>query len=869
MPTPAHLTEARPPLLRRFSACASVAGPGDTCLVHAGTYRETVSPRTSGTAVAPVRFVVADGECATVTGAEPLGVGFASAGGNVWTAPVAAPIQQMFSADTMIWEAQWPNRTPGALFDVPKGRTGQGTGVFPAADGGTTSIIVDPNIPPGDWTGATVFILPGYRWQSDSRPVAAYDSATHTLTLDTTVAWAETATQPIPANEYYLFGSTLALDAQDEWVVTPASPDAAQPYLLSYYSTDDPSNHSLEYKAREYAFDVAASNVEIVGFHVFGAAVRLTGNGDVVDSLSIEYPTHLRSFDAYYTEGDVNRIVGDDNIWKNTIVEKSGSAGLIVAGNGNVVENDIANDIAYEATDHAGFDMDDWQQSYTGNVFAYDTVARSGRAGIFQYGAQAGRVLYNRVSDWALLTNDMGGIYAWGTDGQGTEIAYNDVGGSSAFWSNGIYLDDRTKHFIAHHNYVHDSKFYGFCIKEDNEYLSNTFENVGTPFLVSEDNQNNVWENTSLAEVRNDLSDGTVLLRVGILPTVVTDYGYFESQVHLTGDWQHVTIPFASLAQPKWFVQEPFDLTSVQQIAFTPWTNGDFELDLDNIQLEGNSTLTVDDFETPGAANGLGGNAWGGSSGDGGTVSSFGVLTYPDGGPADSTRYAAFGGFIVLGDNTYAVVTEGANGADLSGYTQLSFDVRGSMRGLRVLATGGSPAQDHNDSCAFTGMEVPACAVGAGVTIVGVSQGTDGGVPDLGAYAAGATPWPTGAQRPNDPTVCGKLPDLDASLPPALVNPWADAGGDATTDVASGDGAADDSGREGDVGAMTDDGGPRGEGGASGGCGCRVGSAQGALGEASGGAALASGAALALMARKRRGAHGRRAARNADRSAAR
>jgi hypothetical protein len=825
-----------------ISACAAVAGPGDTCRVHAGTYRETISPKTNGTTTAPVRFVVADGECATVSGTEPLGVAFTNAGGNVWTAPVPAPIDQMFSGGAMIWEAQWPNRTPGALFDVPKARTGQGTGVFATADGGTTSILVDPNLPAGDWTGATVFILPGDRWQSDSRPVLAYDVASHTLTLDTTVPWAEKATQPIPANEYYLFGSTLALDVQDEWVVSAAAAGATQPYVLSYFSADDPANHGLEYKSRAYAFDVAATNVEIVGFHVFGAAVRVTGNGNVVDSIAIEYPTHLRSFDAYYTDGEVNRIVGDDNVWKNTIIEKSGSAGLIVAGNGNTIENNIANDVAYQATNHAGFDMDDWQKSYVGNVFAYNTVARSGRSGIFQYGARGGRVLMNRVSNWALLTNDMGGIYAWGTDGQGTEIAYNDVGGSSAFWSNGIYLDDRTKHFIAHHNYVHDSTFYGFCIKEENLYVSNTIANVGTPFLVSEDNQNNVWENTNRAQVRNDLADGTMLLRVGILPTVVTDYGYFEAPVHVTGYWQHVVIPIASMAQPKWFVQKPFDLTSVQQIAFTPWTNGDFEVDLDNIQLQGSSSLTVDDFESPGAANGLGGYAWGGSSGDGGTASSFATLTYPAGGPPGSTRYAAFAGTIVLGDNTWAVVTEGAGGTNLSGYTQLSFDVRGAMRGLRVLATGGSPVQDHDDSCSLSGTQVPACAIGAGAIVPGIAQGADGGPPDLGAFTSGEPPWPAGAQRPNDPTLCGKLPDIDAALPPPVPNPWADAGNaDAALDGAS---AADATLGAADSGA--DGGTSAGALGGSPGCGCHVGSAPATSGVS------VIGMVAAMLARRRR-----------------
>ena len=76
-------------------------------------------------------------------------------------------IEQLFSNGIMIREAQWPNRTPGVLFDAPKGIAGQGIGVITAADGSSVSRLVDPNIPAGDWTGATVFILPGSRRESD------------------------------------------------------------------------------------------------------------------------------------------------------------------------------------------------------------------------------------------------------------------------------------------------------------------------------------------------------------------------------------------------------------------------------------------------------------------------------------------------------------------------------------------------------------------------------------------------------------------------------------------------------------------------------------------------------------------------------
>lgn len=791
-----------------LSACASLAKAGDTCTTHAGTYRETVTLRASGTATAPIRFEVAAGECVTVTGADPFTAPFTNLQGDVWSAPVTGDIQQMFSNGAMIWEAQWPNRTPSVVFDVPKGITAQGTGVQTVDDGSAT-YLVDPNIPAGDWTGAMVFILPGSRWQSDSRAVSAYDPATHTLTLDTTVPWAEKSTQPIPSNQYYLYGSPLALDAQDEWVVSKGN--------LLYYSSDDPGKHGLEAKTRPYAFDITGSYVEIVGFHVFGAAVRATGDHNTIDSLSIEYPTHLRSFNAYYTEGDINRITGDFNVWKNSIIQKSGSSGLGVAGNQNRIENNIVTDAVYQATNRGALDVNDWQKSYQGNLFLYNTVTRSGRAGIFQAGAANGRVMFNKVSHWALLTNDMGGIYSWGTDGQGGEIAYNELSDVTAFWANGIYLDDKVKHFIAHHNYVHDSTFYAFNIKEENEYFNNTMANVGTPFQIGKNFQTGQWEHTDLAQVKNNLTDGTLLVRVGILPTnVAADFSYFEAQVHATADWQHVVIPFASMGQPLWFTQVPFDLTAVHQIAFTPSTNGDFQMDLDNIRLEGATSLVVDDFESASALNGLGGSPWGGGAGDGVSLTS-GNLTFATGGPGTSTKYASFTGSMVFGDSSWGLFNESVPDKDLSSYTAISFDIRGGIKDFKVLASGGSPLQSHNATCSFLGSTVPSCALDQGAVLAGVTDGFGGAAPDIGAFESTSPPWVAGAVRSADSSICGKIADMAYTLPPRAPNPWQDAGAvdaGATMDAGPADASAD-----GSADASLPDGTSVSP---AGGCGCRV-----------------------------------------------
>lgn len=750
-----------------ISACARIALPGDTCRVHSGIYRETVSPANSGREKDPIRFEVAPGECATVSGADLVTERFQRERGSLWVAQVADPVEQMFSRGEMIWEGQWPNRTRGLLFEAPRAVAAQGTGVHAVGDA-SVSTIVDPTIPDGDWTGALVYILPGSRWQSDSRPVSAYDPQTHTLTLDTTIPWAEASIRPMPTNQYFLYNSKLTLDVQDEWFW--------QDGRLYYYSLDDPSRHKLEYKKRAFGFDVTASYVEIAGFRVFGSAVRLNGQHNTVDSVVVEYSSHLRSFNAYYTEGDVNIILGDDNVWKNSEIAKSGSAGLIIRGNRNLVVNNVVTDTTYQATNHAGIEIPDQFRPYDGNQILFNTVTRSGRSGIYLYGAQNSRVLYNKVTEYALLTNDMGGIYAWGADGKNTEIAYNEVGYNKAFWGNGIYLDDNTKHFVVHHNYVHDSDFFGFTIKNENYFFNNTLARVGAPFLIDKNFQLDQWQNTALARVENNLTDGAFLVRFGVLPTIVQDYGYFETPIHVTPEWRHHDISFSSLEQAGWSIQTPFDLTSVAAIDFTPWVNGAFELEIDNIRLEGPSPLMLDDFEA-GDRNALGGERWAGGSGDG--VTSTGMsMTLVDGGSSPrSRRHARIDGVMIQGWDPVAYISWGEvneylPGSDLSAYTGISFDVRGRMKDFRVLAIdGNSPIQSHNAAGPF-----PWVALDKGVAIDGITDPFHGAAPDIGAFEQGRRRVAPGAVRGpragREGCRCKVTPDIPLELPPRAPSPW-------------------------------------------------------------------------------------------------
>ena len=77
---------------KTLGQAAAKVGPGDTVLIHSGTYRERVAVKVSGTAQAPIRFVAAPGEHVVVTGADRL---------TAW--------QQANTAQP-VYRAPWPHR---------------------------------------------------------------------------------------------------------------------------------------------------------------------------------------------------------------------------------------------------------------------------------------------------------------------------------------------------------------------------------------------------------------------------------------------------------------------------------------------------------------------------------------------------------------------------------------------------------------------------------------------------------------------------------------------------------------------------------------------------------------------------------------
>lgn len=742
---------------RSIQHCADQAQPGDVCRVHSGVYRETVSPPRSGTPGAPIRFEAAPGECVTVSGADVLAGSWTPFSGAIWVTPTTKQFVQLFSNGSLLNEARWPNAEPADLVHMPMARAGPGTDM---------NGLIASGAPAGDWTGAMVFVLPGSQWWSYTRHITAEDQASQRLSFDKPIS--DASLVPVENSRYYLFGSLLALDSEGEWFLDTT---AGRLYFWPPGGAS-PGGLSLEIKQRTWTFDVTnRAYIEIAGFQTSAGGIRLnSSNHCTVDGVRAKYVSAMRETNGWTLNPDVPSISGDFNVWKNGVFAGSAASGLFIAGNDNLIENNIFHDIDTVALQRAGVEFATWLANAR-NVIAYNTIFRTGWAGIGMTGASQSRALFNRISDSALLVNDAGSIYAGQTDGQNSEIAWNEISGAPCDYCAGVYLDDSTRNFVVHHNYLHDLGWFGVSFKDRNAIFNNTILAVGhSPLAMGQNVYTGTFDAARGAVVLNNLLDTATEIAFGLHPTTVADATEFFAPVRATPDWQHVVLPFASMSMGLSVTLAPRDLAVAQRLQFHVETPGDFRFEVDNVRLEGATPKLLSDFES--GLTTTTGSAWwaGGANGSTSSLQRIGFGVACSAGAAELSGTQRVYGYNGLGVN----LPQSQTGAmDLTGYTGISFDIRARSQFWTTTffqsATPIGPVQGLNYACPIDSDGVPTggCGQGEAEAIPGfVSAGSD-----MGAFQSGQQPWRTGAVVVESPPSCVASTDSSPTLPAAMPYP--------------------------------------------------------------------------------------------------
>lgn len=465
--------------LATIQHAADLAQPGDTVLIRGGTYRETVTPPRSGLPGAPITFMPYNNEAVTISGADPVS-GWGGYGGKIYDAvqswDLAGGNNQVFVDGQMMNEARWPNASldvshPTFLKASAVSTTSAGTGwLFPS-----TATLSNAWLPSaaGAFNGATIHMAAGQGWVLQTGQVVS--SSPSSLTT----AYLGTSSYEIPAagTRFYVTGSFKALDSAGEWY---RDPNTSRLYLWTP-NGDSPAGHLVEARHRQFAFELSGrSYVDLTGLRLFAASIDTSASSNhlIFSGLSAKYVSQSTDnplpWDDSTPAGRSGILLnGSYNVLQNSTIAFSSGNGIYVNGSYDTVQNCTIHDVDYAGSDCAGIRVEG-----LGQIVRNNTIYNAARDGILCTYTSAGKITGNTIHDVMLQTTDGGGIYAWGTDGGGTQIAFNHIYNvrSGGYGAAGVYLDNGCSNFVVHDNAVSNANW---NLKLNPPSYGNTIYNSG------------------------------------------------------------------------------------------------------------------------------------------------------------------------------------------------------------------------------------------------------------------------------------------------------------------------------------------------------------------------------------------------------
>ncbi|MEY9841142.1 malectin domain-containing carbohydrate-binding protein [Streptacidiphilus sp. EB103A] len=466
--------------LRTIQKCADIAVAGDSCLVMAGAYHETITPANSGTSSAPITFAPYNGAAVTVDGADAVS-GWTQYSTNVYVASAHLPVSneaavsatgleanQVFVNGTMLPEVHWP-AVAGADPSHPA------TSVADATS--STGVIGDAKMPNINWTGAIVHWYNAKAWSDQSGVVTSYaDTTEPTITFSRSNS-GDTAGS---GAHYYLTGGNnglAALTSAGQWWYDWAN---SKLYVWTPKG-DSPSNYTVEARQRKNGFDLSGrSYVNVTGLNLLSSTVLTssTSSHNTLDGITAQY---LNQF--YTSTNDPNETSGGCGIYcthasytgillqgsyetlENSTIAYTAGNGVLIRGANMTVTNNLIHDTDTSGTYNAAVK---WLAYNTSDVdsftISHNTIYNTGRDGIDSSLVTAAdstsQISYNNVFDFGLQTADLGGIYTVNAsnNGNGTSIDHNWVHDAttviSSNYAAGVYVDNSANGYTVHHNVV-------------------------------------------------------------------------------------------------------------------------------------------------------------------------------------------------------------------------------------------------------------------------------------------------------------------------------------------------------------------------------------------------------------------------------
>jgi hypothetical protein len=435
---------------------ATVMQAGDTCLIHAGTYRETVTPPRSGLVGSPILFQSAGDGKVVISGAEKVNGPWSVHSGSIYKTSVTLSstyndrmtsnttllANQIFVAGEMMAQARWPN-----LRDTN------------AANPSVDTTRASPPAIQGSYQG-------GVCWESSwfSCRTGIIQNADATQ-----IQFAQALCATRNELRRWYCGVLGLLDAEREWHYDPSTT------TLYLWAPGGASPGQVEAKVRNFAFDLSGKSYITIRRISLFAATAITNSSSrhvIIDGISARYVSHHATLPtiapphsdgcnqiASHTDDTGIMLYGDTSIIMNSTIGGSSGNGVLVAGKGCVVYNCLIYDCDYMGSYAAAV------QALQYPVFVlHNTIYGAGRDGVtWDWHRAAGGMngslynsefAYNHIYDYGRLQADLAGIYiCCGIHMTGTEFHHNKIHGCLApYWCEQIYFDNGSTDACTYEN---------------------------------------------------------------------------------------------------------------------------------------------------------------------------------------------------------------------------------------------------------------------------------------------------------------------------------------------------------------------------------------------------------------------------------
>lgn len=482
---------------------ADIMQAGDTCLIAAGRYRESIVLKQSGSAGRPITFKAVEGAEVIIDGTDPITSSWQKGDNGTYTTQLTKPPLQLFYKNQPMMWARFPNMQfeqnwiENKKWALTESKTEVGKV--------NHSALADL---PSSLEGGLFFIKLGKGNNCFSRKITQHTTGSKTLRWDSSqfldnpkLTAEDGQSEKIKAaglvsNRFFIKGSKALLDAEHEWFHDTKLKQLS--FIPPHKQT--PKAGEISVKSRSHGMRAElVGHLHLEGIDFFACSLHF----DKVRNITLRdcHFSHPYELHDYHDNVQVVKkqhpvyILGENNRLEKCLVQYSPGTSLYITGRNNIVTDSIVcegsrhgrhNDpnITLRYDHRKGYGKEFQYQQTDGNSVTHCTIYNGSGIGVYLLGKGPSTAAYNHVFNVGQYCTDVSALYIpLGRDRRWTGFHHNWVHDINGI---GVRCDQDGEQVIFHHNVVWNCKAGGKANGYNCRIYNNTiFVNNRThPFLT-------------------------------------------------------------------------------------------------------------------------------------------------------------------------------------------------------------------------------------------------------------------------------------------------------------------------------------------------------------------------------------------------